>query len=126
VEDCIAVGVSNYWCVNSKSSDAEKKAAKDFLNWLYQSDEGKEIVVNDLGFIPAFDNYDNVSISDPLSAEVKRYVDAGKTIPWVFSGQPSGWDSKVAANIQNYLAGSMTWDEVIAQNISDWESMREQ
>ena len=126
VEDSIAVGVSNYWCVNSKSSDAEKKAAKDFLNWLYQSDEGKEIVVNSLGFIPAFDNYDNVSISDPLSAEVKRYVDAGKTIPWVFSGQPSGWDSKVAANIQNYLAGSMTWDEVIAQNISDWESMREQ
>ena len=126
VEDSIAVGVSNYWCVNSKSSDAEKKAAKDFLNWLYQSDEGKEIVVNNLGFIPSFDNYDNVSISDPLSAEVKRYVDAGKTIPWVFSGQPSGWDSKVAANIQNYLAGSMTWDEVIAQNISDWESMREQ
>ena len=126
VEDSIAVGVSNYWCVNSKSSDAEKKAAKDFLNWLYQSDEGKEIVVNNLGFIPAFDNYDNVSISDPLSAEVKRYVDAGKTIPWVFSGQPSGWDSKVAANIQNYLAGNMTWDEVIAQNIADWESMREQ
>lgn len=126
VEDSIAVGVSNYWCVNSKSSDAEKKAAKDFLNWLYQSDEGKQIVVNDLGFIPAFDNYDDVTISDPLSAEVKRYVDAGKTIPWVFSGQPSGWDSKVAANIQNYLAGSMTWDEVIAQNIADWESMREQ
>ena len=126
VEDSIAVGVSNYWCVNSKSSDAEKKAAKDFLNWLYQSDEGKQIVVNDLGFIPAFDNYDDVAISDPLSAEVKRYVDAGKTIPWVFSGQPSGWDSKVAANIQNYLAGSMTWDEVIAQNIADWESMREQ
>ena len=126
VEDSIAVGVSNYWCVNSKSSDAEKKAAKDFLNWLYQSDEGKQIVVNDLGFIPAFDNYDDVTISDPLSAEVKRYVDAGKTIPWVFSGQPSGWDSKVAANIQNYLAGNMTWDEVIAQNIADWESMREQ
>lgn len=126
VEDSIAVGVSNYWCVNSKSSDAEKKAAKDFLNWLYQSDEGKQIVVNDLGFIPAFDNYDDVTISDSLSAEVMRYVDAGKTIPWVFSGQPSGWDSKVAANIQNYLAGNMTWDEVIAQNIADWESMREQ
>ena len=126
VEDSIAAGVSNYWCVNSKSSDAEKKAAKDFLNWLYQSDEGKQIVVNDLGFIPAFDNYDDVTISDLLSAEVMRYVDAGKTIPWVFSGQPSGWDSKVAANIQNYLAGSMTWDEVIAQNIADWESMREQ
>ena len=61
-----------------------------------------------------------------LTLGILAHVDAGKTIPWVFSGQPSGWDSKVAANIQNYLAGSMTWDEVIAQNISDWESMREQ
>ena len=103
--------------------DAIDKAFADLQD---QIDEGKQIVVNDLGFIPAFDNYDDVTISDPLSAEVMRYVDAGKTIPWVFSGQPSGWDSKVAANIQNYLAGNMTWDEVIAQNIADWESMREQ
>lgn len=126
VEDSIAVGVSNYWCVNSKSSDAEKAAAKDFLNWLYQSDEGKNIVINELSLIPAFDNYDGIEISDPLSAEVMRYMNEGKTIPWVFSGQPSGWDSNVAANVQAYLAGSMSWDEVIAQNKTDWEAMRQQ
>lgn len=126
VEDSIAVGVSNYWCVNAKSSDAEKAAAKDFLNWLYQSDEGKNIVINELSLIPAFDNYDGIEISDPLSAEVMRYMNEGKTIPWVFSGQPSGWDSNVAANVQAYLAGSKTWDEVIAQNKSDWEAMRQQ
>ena len=126
VEDSIAVGVSNYWCVNSKSSEAEKTAAKAFLNWLYQSDEGKNIVINELSLIPAFDNYDDIEISDPLSAEVMRYMNAGKTIPWVFSGQPSGWDSNVAANVQAYLAGSMTWEQVIAQNKSDWEAMRQQ
>lgn len=126
VEDSIAVGVSNYWCVNSKSSDAEKAAAKDFLNWLYQSDEGKNIVINELFLIPAFDNYDGIEISDPLSAEVMRYMNEGKTIPWVFSGQPSGWDSNVAANVQAYLAGSMSWDDVIAQNKTDWEAMRQQ
>ncbi|MGN0424182.1 MAG: ABC transporter substrate-binding protein [Acetatifactor sp.] len=125
VEDCIAVGVSNYWCVNSKSSDSEKTAAKDFLNWLYQSEDGKKIVINELSLIPAFDNYDGIEIVDPLSAEVMRYMSAGKTIPWVFSGQPSGWDSNVAANIQAYFAGSMTWDQVIAQSRKDWEAMRQ-
>jgi len=43
--------------VNSQSDDNVKEAAKHFLNWLYQSDEGKEIVVNDFGFTPVFDNY---------------------------------------------------------------------
>ena len=38
--------------VNSNKSDDEKKAAKDFLNWLYTSDEGKKIIIEDCGFIP--------------------------------------------------------------------------
>ena len=83
-------------------------------------------MINELSLIPAFDNYDGIEISDPLSAEVMRYMNAGKTIPWVFSGQPSGWDSNVAANVQAYLAGGMTWEQVIAQNKSDWEAMRQQ
>ena len=83
-------------------------------------------MINELSLIPAFDNYDGIEISDPLSAEVMGYMNAGKTIPWVFSGQPSGWDSNVAANVQAYLAGSMTWEQVIAQNKSDWEAMRQQ
>lgn len=125
-EDSIAVGVPTYWCVNTKSSDAEKAAAKDFLNWLYQSEEGKKIIVDDFGFIPAFDNYDDVEVSDPLSKAVMEYMADGKTIPWVFAGGPSGWDSKFAAGVQSYLSGSAEWDEVLEQAKEAWSDMRAQ
>lgn len=71
-EDCIPTGISIYWCINSQSGDKEKEASKEFLKWLFQSDEGKQIVVNDFGFVPAFNNYDDVEITDTLSKEVKR------------------------------------------------------
>ena len=74
-EDCIPTGISIYWCINSQSGDKEKEASKEFLKWLFQSDEGKQIVVNDFGFVPAFNNYDDVEITDTLSKEVKRYID---------------------------------------------------
>ena len=48
VEDSIAVGVSFNWCVNNQASDADKAAAKDFLNWLFQSEKGKQIVIEEL------------------------------------------------------------------------------
>ena len=31
-----------------------KEAAKDFLNWLFQSDEGKDMVVHKMMSVPAF------------------------------------------------------------------------
>lgn len=123
-EDSIAVGVSVTWGVNANSSDADKAAAKDFLNWLFQSDEGKEIVVNEMGCIPAFNNYDGIEITEPLSAAVKRYMDEGKTMGWTMSGWPSGFEPASAAEFQAYLGGDMTWDECVEAVKKDWASLR--
>ena len=123
-EDSIAVGVPTYWCVNTKSSDVDKAAAKDFLNWLYQSEEGKEIVVNKFGFIPPFKNYDGLKISDPLSAAVKRYVDAGKTMTWVTGGWPSGYEGQAGSDIQGYLNGQKTWEECVQSLKDDFKKLK--
>lgn len=123
-EDRICVDVAFNWCVNSKSNDQERQAAKDFLNWLFQSDEGKKIVVNELGFLPAFDNYQDIEIADPLSKAVQRYLAAGKTIPWMFSAFPSGYESLAAADIQAYLGGSVSWEECIKKLESDFASLK--
>ncbi|MBF4692534.1 ABC transporter substrate-binding protein [Fusibacter ferrireducens] len=123
-EDSIAVGVPAYWCVNKNADEATKKAAKDFMNWLYQSDEGKSIVVNQLGYIPAFKNYDGVEITDPLSASIQRYVREGKTMPWVFGGFPSGYEGQSASDIQAYIGGETTWDECIQALKDDWKALK--
>lgn len=123
-EDCIPTGISIYWCINSQSGDKEKEASKEFLKWLFQSDEGKQIVVNDFGFVPAFNNYDDVEIKDTLSKEVKRYIDEGKTLPWVMGGFPSGYEPKAAADFQGYFSGEYTFDQMVDQLKADFVELK--
>ncbi|MGM0902999.1 MAG: ABC transporter substrate-binding protein [Bacillota bacterium] len=125
-EGSIPVGVSSYWAVNSKSDDAEVQAAKDFLDWMYTSETGKEAVLTEFKFIPAYEGYDTAKISDPLSQDVYRYASEGKTIGWIFAGYPSNpWGTGVAGpNMQQYIDGKMTWDEVEADSIKQWEEKR--
>lgn len=123
-EDCIPVGISIKWCINSQSKDKVKEASKEFLSWLFQSDEGKKIVVDNFGFVPAFDNYDGVEISDPLSKEVKRYIDEGKTTPWVMDGFPSGFEAKSAADFQGYFSGEYTFDEMVEHLKADFKDLK--
>jgi raffinose/stachyose/melibiose transport system substrate-binding protein len=124
-ENSIAVGVPAYWAVNSQTSPAEQEAAKAFMQWLYQSDEGKRIVVNELGYIPAFNNYEDITISDPLSAAIMRYVGEGRIMPWVFGGFPSGYEGRAASIIQAYLAGQNGWDETIESLQSAWVELKQ-
>lgn len=123
--DSIALGVPMYWAVNNKVSKEQQQAAKDFLNWLYTSDEGKDIIVNKFFFIPPFKGYEKYPAKDALSVATERYIKEGKTIPWVFMGYPTDWGMNVVGkDIQKYLAGKMTWDEVIKDSQDQWTTMR--
>lgn len=124
-EDSIPVGVPMHWAVNKNSSEADKKAAKDFLNWLYTSDTGKDFIVNKFYFIPPLKGYEGLEPKDPLGKAVKRYAQEGKTMPWVFMGYPTGWGMEVlGTEIQKYLAGDITWEEVISNSKAKWQELR--
>ncbi len=125
VEDRIPIGVPMYWAINNHSSDVAKTEAKNFLNWLYQSDEGKNIIVNEFKFIPPFTNYDGIEPQDSLGKAVKAYADSGKTTPWVFMGYPTDWGMNVlGTKMQGYFDGTYTWDEVITQSQNLWTQSR--
>lgn len=124
-EDCITSGVPNYWAINKESDEAVKTEAKKFLNWLYQSDEGKEMIVNDFMFIPPFVNYEGIEPKDSLAKEVKRYTEAGKTMPWVLRGFPSEWATSVGGSVQKYLSDELTWEEAVQEMKDSWKAARE-
>ncbi len=125
-EDCIPVGVPMYWAINKDKDDAVKDAAKDFINWLYTSDTGKDFVVNKFHFIPPLSGYEDVRPEDALGAAVLEYSEAGKVIPWVFMGYPTGWGENVlGVNIQMYLAGEASWEDVLNTCIQEWEESRQ-
>lgn len=123
--DSIPLGVPMYWSINKTKSDTERQAAKDFLNWLYTSDEGKDIVVNKFAFIPPFTGYEKFPAQDSLGRDIMKYQQEGKTTPWIFMGYPTNWGQQVlGVNIQKYLAGDMTWEQVISDSQTKWAEDR--
>lgn len=125
--DCVPIGVPMYWAVNCKKDADTKKAAKDFLNWLYTSDKGKNAIINDFKFIPALKGYDasNLQPVDPISKDLNKYSKDGKTIPWVFMGYPTGWgQNKLGTDIQKYTAGDLSWDQLVKNAKDSWSSSR--
>lgn len=121
------VGVSGYWAINSKASEEQIEAAKDFINWLYSDPEGQKIVVEDCKFVPPYDNFGDLQATDPLSQRIMDANQEGNTMNgWVYSGAPSTWGQQVAGvEVQKYLAGQATWDEVTQTCIDQWAEMRE-
>ena len=125
-EDHLPVGVPQYWVVNKNASEEEIQAAKDFLDWMYTSDQGKDFVLDEFKFIPAYDGYDASRISDPLSQDVYKYSVAGKTLGWTFMATPVGWNEDIlGTEFQKYLAGDITFEEVLDVAKQSWESSRQ-
>ncbi|GGI65708.1 MULTISPECIES: ABC transporter substrate-binding protein [Enterococcus] len=125
-EGTIPVGVPMYWGVNPNGSEAEIQASKDFLDYLYTSDEGKQIVLEEFKFVPAYKGYDTEKISDPLSKDVYTYYTEGNTTGWVFMGYPAGWgEQTLGAEIQKYVAKEATWEEAIQSAKDKWAEERE-
>ena len=124
-EDSIPVGIPMYWGINSNKDEKVITAAKDFLDWMYTSEEGKEAVLTEFKFIPAYEGYDLSKISDPLSKAVYEYATAGKTIGWTFMGYPTGWgENELGVNIQKYISGNAKWEEVVSDSKAAWEKNR--
>ena len=97
-------GGSKYFFIDSSdsTSDAQRQAAEDFLNWLVYDEEGQSFIVNDCSLVPAFSNI-TLEVSDPLGNSVKAYADSDKLVP-NYNYAPDDHYSIVGASFQKYLA----------------------
>ena len=100
-------GGSKYFFIDSSenTSDAQRQAAKDFLNWLVYDEAGQSFVVNDCALVPAYSNI-TLAVGDPLGTSVKAYSDAGAMIG-NYNYLPDDHYSICGAAFQKYLAGQI-------------------
>lgn len=98
-------GGSKYFIIDSSdnTSDEQRQAAKDFLNWLVYDEAGQSFLVNDCALVPAFSNI-TLDVADPLGASVKSYADEGALID-NYNYLPDDHYSLLGASFQKYLAG---------------------
>ncbi|MDO5517548.1 MAG: ABC transporter substrate-binding protein [Clostridium sp.] len=88
VNTSIPVGVPMYWVVNKDSK--VNSEAKEFLDWMVESETGQESLVNDMNMIPAFTNFKPES-ANALNRSITEYNKAGKTVKWAFTDFPDGF-----------------------------------
>ena len=112
-------GGSKYFYIDASeyTTEEDQKAAKDFLDFLATSDEGKKFVSDTCGMVSPFKS-NTVACSNDIGAVVKEYVDAGKLVP-NYDYDPDDHYSKLGIEMQKYLGDQCTREE-LAKAIQDY------
>ena len=122
----LCIGTENFFAINAKASDAERKATEDFIYWLFSSKTGKDFVINQLDLIAPFDTFtENERPKDPLAKEVINWMnkDNTNTIPWNFTVFPSvTFKNDFGSVLLQYSQGTKTWNDVKSLFVQKWKS----
>lgn len=119
----LCTGSENYWCVNSKASEADIKATLEFLNWCISSDKGRDKIANTMGFVTPFKTFDDgYAAKNPLVKADADYLAAGKTpVSWNFPTIPSEeWKNNLGNALLEYAQGTGKWDAVEKAFVDGW------
>ena len=105
---------------SENTSEEQRQAAKDFLNWLVLEEEGNAFLTEKCALVPAYSNISSEAL-DPLSTSVKKYADAGSLIG-NYDYLPDDHFSRCGASFQKYLAGQIDRAGLAAEIESSWSS----
>ena len=115
-------GGSKYFMIDSSdtTTDEQRQAAKDFLNWLVYDEDGQKFISIDCDMISPFVNND-CSVVNPFGQSVKKYADEGMMIA-NYSHDPDDHMSIVGASMQKYLAGELDRTELAGYLDDYWKN----
>ena len=113
-------GTENCWAVNAKASEADQKATLDFLYWVVTSDEGTQMLADELGAV----SFKNAKVpTNGFCADAQEYADAGcYNVSWAFNHTPNTevWRSGVVSGLTAYSAGTGDWSAVETAFVEGW------
>ena len=119
----LATGSENYWCINSKASEADQKASADFLEWVISSDEGKKSLSEDMGFTTPFSTFNDVKTTNPLIADANASIQNKELtqVAWDFSMMPSEeYKNVLGQAMLAYAQGTGDWNAVVDAFVNNW------
>ena len=121
----IAIGTENYLTVNSQATEANQKATRDFLTWLFTDPEGAKLASEKLSIIAPYKAYADLAPSDPLGKEVVTYMGNSDLYPvtWAFQTFPSqDFKKQLGQHLAQYASGKEEWSAVKDFFTSQWKT----
>jgi raffinose/stachyose/melibiose transport system substrate-binding protein len=119
--DKLAVDLPAMWVINNKATEAQIEAAHAFIDWVFNSETGKNTIVNEFKFIPSMTNIEAPNL-DPLSQAVFEATQSGNTIPWALNYFPQGIIINDLAPITQefFLNGGITGEQYLQKLDEAW------
>lgn len=115
-EEGMYLEADNYLCINGDTSSQNQKAAVAFLEWLYETDQGKGYVREDLGYTAPYVTFSEEDIpSDPLAWDMITAVEHQKTqfVRWDAGMYVTKEQEKqFVQSLAEYARTLKVWDEV--------------
>ena len=121
-EQGLCTGSENYWCVNKNASEEDIQATLDFMKWVVESDEGRDMLANQMGFVTPFTTFEDYLPSNPLVQANDEYTQAGKIpVSWNFTTMPSeNWKNNVGSALLEDAQGTGEWSAVETAFVDGW------
>lgn len=124
----LCIGTENYMCVNSQVSEADQQATIKFVEWVFNSEEGKAFATEKLGITPFTTFTENEKPSDPLGLEVCRYMEDSSltSVSWNFTAFPSQtFKDQLGYALLDYCNETSDWDGVVSAFVDGWKTEKE-
>ena len=121
----LCTGSENYWCINKNAGEANIHATKDFLEWLVTSDQGRDALANQMGFVTPFDTFgDEYAAHNALLDAANAYIDEGRQpVGWTFTTMPSEtWKNNLGSAMLEYAQGTGDWAQVEKAFVDGWKA----
>ena len=121
-EQGLCTGSENYWCVNKNASEEDIQATLDFMKWVVESDEGRDIQADERRIVTQFTTFEDYLPSKPLVQANDEYTQAGKIpVSWNFTTMPSeNWKNNVGSALLEYAQGTGEWNAVETAFVDGW------
>jgi len=123
----LCVGGSQSFCINSQLPEEDQLAAIDFLTWLFSSDTGKNLVAQKLQLVTPFSCMEGAEYTNPLFKSESEISAAGKTAYSTTCNliPDQTWKDNFGASLLMYAQGQKSWDDVVADAVSEWAVERD-
>lgn len=112
--------VSQYYVINAKATEEEKRDAEDFVLWLNTSETGQDFIINRFAFVP-FNANENTELDNPLSNDLIRYKVNGNLLSNPFDAAPASWGTECFGKylMEELFVNPEDWSEEELEKIAD-------
>ena len=111
-----------YFATNNKSSEKDKEATNQFLDYILNNDDARKIVTDDMGFETPFKSYEKSGFKskNPVQRANDAYAKAGDYDTVIHPLPSAQWVASLSDAMLEYAQGTGDWAKVNTAFVDGW------